>query len=190
MRLIPVPYTASRLEPNMQTAFFDAAGLIGRVDGLLDDADNRWMNPTPGPLTVEVCRRLTKHIVRTRGGPRDLDPAAHTKLLWYVLRWSPRMTGEDGTPFNGLDNALRDRIDQRFSKPNDALARRFWGADWRDVFEEDYERDLVPNEFDRDRVGPVQRLRVRVATWMAVRLAEKMLEVGPRPGSRSNPTVA
>ena len=54
MRLIPVPYTASRLEPNIQTVFFDAAGLIGRVDGLLDDTDTRWMNPTPGPLTVEV----------------------------------------------------------------------------------------------------------------------------------------
>ena len=89
MRLIPVPYTASRLEPNIQTVFFDAAGLIGRVDGLLDETETRWMNPTPGPLTVEVLRRLTKHIVRTRGGSRNLDRVAHSKLLWDVLRWVP-----------------------------------------------------------------------------------------------------
>ena len=81
MRLIPVPYTASRLEPNIQTVFFDAAGLIGRVDGLLDETETRWMNPTPGPLTVEVLRRLTKHIVRTRGGSRDLDFEAHGRLI-------------------------------------------------------------------------------------------------------------
>ncbi len=188
MRLIPIPFTADRLQPNLETAFCEAAELTDRLGELLASAERDRMNPAPGPLTVEVCRRLAQHLVRARGGARGIDPAVHGALSRYVLRMATRMTGATAAPFNGLDNDLRDRIDERFAESNEVFARRYWDASWREVFAKDYERDLIPNEFDRASAEPRDRRAVRAATRRAVERANTVLD--GRPGKREDRRAA
>ena len=182
MRLIPLPFTPDRLAPSLESVFCEAAGLADRLAELLGDAEQPRMNTAPGPLTVEVCRRIARYVQRTYGGCRDVEPARHSALSRDVIEMATRVTGEDAPPFNGLDNDLRERIDEGFATSNDVFAQRYWGAPWREVFAADYERDLVPNEYDRERAQPKERQAVRAATRSAVVLADSVL-AGSRSGS-------
>ena len=187
VRLIPVPFTSQKLKPNLETVFCDAAGLTDRVGDLLANADRDRINTSPGPLTVEVCRRVAAYIVRKRGGVRALEPGVHAPLSGYVRRMADRATGEAASTFNGVDNELRDQIYERFAEGNEAFAQRYWGAPWREVYAGEYERDLVPNEFDPKRASPEERKVVRTATRRAVRKADEMLERGPRRRPAARP---
>jgi len=181
LRLIPVPFTKSRMQPNLEAVFFDVAGLSDCAGSVLEGAERRRVNTSPGAATVEVFRRLTGHLDQLAGA-RNLDRSVRSSLSHYVTRICQRRIDWDTIPFNGLDNGLREQIDEHFAASNNAFARHHWGADWHDAFEADYERDLIPNEFDPARADKRTRRAVKTVTRLAIKRADALLSA-PRPRS-------
>ena len=185
MRLVPIPFTGGRLKPNLETAFFDAAGLSDRVDELLENRGPR-ANAASGPLAVEVCRRVAIYLGQLKDDAAD--QRALGRLSRAVLRLSKDRMSWDQTPFNGLDNDLRDRIDARFYKSNQAFARRYWNTDWYDIFPREYERDLTPNEFGGSRTSPRDRRAVDRTTRIALQRTDRVLGRSAQSRSRRRET--
>jgi hypothetical protein len=188
MRLIPIPFTSARLQPNLETAFFEAAGLADRAGDVLADAGARRANTAPGPLSVEVCRRVGAHLEK-RGDAND--NRVRGRLSRSVLRVAAQKMSWDKRSFNGLDNELRERLDARVRESNEAFADRYWDADWYEVFAPEYETDLVSNEFGRSQTTMRDRRAVEATTRIAIRRANFVLE-GPqsRPEPRRRNTRA
>jgi len=173
MRLCPIPFVRDVLAPNLETVFFGRVGLRERVAPLLEQFAGGHWNASPGPLTIEACRRVASLLRGARG-----EVTAETyNLLRRRLRWLGRQREPDSRPFMGLDDALRDRINEHFAEGNQAFARRWWSADWRDLFAADLERKLVRNEYDAAIAA--REDSAAVAELVAEALAAAGLRISP-----------
>ncbi len=190
MRLIPVPFTGTRLKPSLESVFFSAAGIGDRVGGLLDQDPGDRINTSPGPLTVEVYRRLFTHL-DDRGQCAGLDREQRSTLSHIVLRLAGRRMPWDTTPFNGLDNDLREKIDRHFRESNKGFAEKYWGTDWYEVFADEYRRDLASNDFERAGAEARDRRAVNTVTRLAIERATQLLDPdSPADSPAPSPTAA
>lgn len=99
-------------------------GLADRLRGLFQPEDGALTeNRSPGPVAVEVSRRLRAqgaHLLlrgRVREATRRIEQLA-------------REAGLDAAPFHGLRPELQTRVEAHFAAANAALARTLWGQDW------------------------------------------------------------
>jgi hypothetical protein len=178
MRLVPVPFTSDRLQPSLEAAFFEAAGITELAGELLEHAGRR-VNPSPGPLSVEVCRRVAAHLHQRHRAVTD--NRARIRLSRSVLRLTAQKMSWERGSFNGLDDELREQLDAHVADSNRAFADRYWSADWHDVFARAYEPGVVSNEFGRSMTTMRDRRAVDGATRTAINRADLLLGA---PGRR------
>jgi hypothetical protein len=123
-RLIVVPVRDPRSSaPLVERVFADLA-LSGRADGLLSGNDRGLVeNRSPGPVAIEVCRRL-----RAEGA--TFWPGADARAITRFVEQAARDAGADRAPFMGLDPDLLARIEARWGAANERFAALIWGAPW------------------------------------------------------------
>jgi hypothetical protein len=80
-------------------------------------------NRSPGPVTIEVARRL--HL-----GGAHLSLGSTRREATRFVEARALAKGFDGTAFKGLDPILRDHIDARWARRNDRFAQSIWGEPW------------------------------------------------------------
>jgi hypothetical protein len=103
---------------------FVALELGDRVAGLLTPQDMALVeNRSPGPVAVEVSRRL-----RQQGAHLELN--GRTREATRFIEDAARGGGHDLAPFNGLRPALVQAMEQHFAAGNDAFAQKVWGTGW------------------------------------------------------------
>jgi len=178
MRLVPVPFTSDRLRPSLEAAFFDAAQITELAGELLEHAGRR-VNTSPGPLTVEVCRRVSAHLHQRHRA--ETDNRARIRLSRSVLRLAEQKMSWERGSFNGLDDELRDSLEAEVAESNRAFADRYWESDWYEVFAKGYAPGLVSNEFGRSMTTMRDRRAVDAATRAAINRANLLLAA---PGRR------
>ena len=107
------------------------AGVLDRVAALLTAADAGLAeNRSPGPIAVEVLRRLHA------GGGRRLLGARAREASRFVED-AARARGLDREGFRGVSPALHAQAAARWGAGNDALAMQVWAIPWRDRVADD-----------------------------------------------------
>lgn len=115
----------------------DAAPLIERFLGELALADRvmpllraddpaRVENRSPGPVAVEVSRRLRIMRVHARVQVRPRE-------MMRFVEAAARERGFDALPFRGVTPALRTRMEDRHGPTNERFAQALWGQPWSAV---------------------------------------------------------
>lgn len=100
-------------------------GLLDRIGPLLTGADTALAeNRSPGPVAVEVLRRLHA------GGTRRLLGTRAREASRFVEA-AARARGLDREGFRGVSPALHAQAVARWAAGNDALAAQAWGVPWR-----------------------------------------------------------
>ena len=125
VRAVPIRDTRSA-EPLVRRMLVEA-GLIDRVGPLLMAGDlTRVENRSPGPVAVEVSRRLRLMRVHARlqTQPREMMRAVERLAL---------DCGFDQVPFKGVQPDLRAHMSHLFQNTNDRFARALWGQTWSAV---------------------------------------------------------
>jgi hypothetical protein len=103
---------------------FAALDLGARVAPLLGADDAALVeNRSPGPLAVEICRRLRAAAPAAAASPRAREATR-------FIEDAARAAGEDATAFQGLDDALRARVEARWAAANERFAAAIWGEPW------------------------------------------------------------
>ncbi len=106
------------------------AGLLDRAAPLLTGADAGLAeNRSPGPVAVEVLRRLHA------GGARRMLGARSREASRFVEA-AARTRGLDGTGFQGVSPALHARAAAHWAAANERLAMQAWGRPWTDRVED------------------------------------------------------
>jgi hypothetical protein len=132
VHVVPVR-DATSSEP-LPWRLFAALGLLDQVKPLLTATDlTLTENRSPGPVAVEVSRRL-----RAEGAHRQLG--ARVREATRQIERSAVTLGFDLVPFKGMDDALRDQIAGRFAERNDRFARQAWGVGWAERVAEEPRR--------------------------------------------------
>jgi hypothetical protein len=142
---IALPFTPSQLKPNMETVFLKAAGLANELSDVLDDVVPVIANRSPGPMTIEACLRAAREIMRS--GRNTWQAKKHASKF---IAWAANEHGWNATSYSGLTNDAKASIWRHFAKANNQFAHKAWGRSWDEVFAEDLQKDVVPNEFKRD----------------------------------------
>ncbi|HVV95474.1 MAG TPA: hypothetical protein VHD15_18845 [Hyphomicrobiales bacterium] len=124
-RLAAVPVRAAGDGEPFLSRVFVETGLGDRVLPLIAPRDiSLRVNRSPGPVSVEVARRLHR-----AGVPRRLDPAAAAEPMRFVQA-EAKARGLDGDAFRGLTPALQRAIEERTAAANERFARAVWSAPW------------------------------------------------------------
>lgn len=85
-------------------------------------------NVATSPEVVEVCRRVTMRARNRIALRRDkLAALAAVTRACAAQGWA-------GDRFNGLDEAMAERVEARYAAGNEAFARRHFGASWEAVY--------------------------------------------------------
>jgi hypothetical protein len=119
--------------------------LDDRVGPLLRRADlARVANRSPGPLAVEVSRRLRKMRTHARLSvlPRN--------MMRFVERLA-REHGFDGQRFQGVGPDMRARMAADYRKVNERFAQAVWARSWDDIVLPERSRPI--NEFAACGIG-------------------------------------
>jgi hypothetical protein len=112
-----------RSDQGLLARFLDAAGL-DRARRLLTAEDLGLVeNRSPGPVAVEVCRRL-----RAQGAQRRLS--GRGREVTRFVEEACRQRGLDAVSFKGVDAGHRERIEARWNASNTRLAAVAWGEAW------------------------------------------------------------
>lgn len=149
--LHPRPYAdavrAGGIEADFLAALRGIAAEAGVAPGLADLAATDLtpvprQNVRPGAVLVEAARRLAPELAGMAPPQRRLQAgaAAHAELaaLLGPAAELPR--------WQALTPARHAAIGARFASGNDALARRFWGRPWAEVFPARAAGDLVSTD--------------------------------------------
>jgi hypothetical protein len=119
-----VPLRDRRSPAPLVERIFAELELGDRVAGLLTPQDMTLMeNRSPGPVAVEVSRRL-----RRQGAHLGLN--GRVREATRFIEDAARGSGHDLTPFNGLHPALVRAMERHFAAGNDAFAQKVWGTGW------------------------------------------------------------
>ena len=102
------------------------AGLLDRAAPLLTSADTALAeNRSPGPIAVEVLRRLRRGGARAALGARSRDASRFVEA-------TARTHGLDGAGFQGVSAGLHAQATAHWAASNARLAMQAWGGGWRD----------------------------------------------------------
>ncbi|MEJ1158759.1 hypothetical protein [Prosthecomicrobium sp. N25] len=155
-RFHAIPFTARELARGLERRFFDEVGLGARLSGLNDLEPAAPSNPSPGPIAVEVHRRVAAAGGRARFGPRLRQARTYLHRRGVALGW-------DRERFSGLDGDVVEAVRGAFRQRNEAFAMRHWARPWETVFAADYDRAFASNEYDLDAVDPEREKEIASA---------------------------
>jgi hypothetical protein len=141
-----VPFTDATLADGIVASFLRAAGLDAGLAGTIKAAVRR--NERPGPLTVEVLRRLASRGGKLRFGQRTREAVRHVTARAAELGW-------DETGFQGGSPALAALVRERLGAGRDRFAEEIWKKPWEEVFAPP--DDVVANEVEPSRLAPESR---------------------------------
>ena len=123
-RLHAVPVRDRRSDQPLVARFFSALGLLDLIAPLLTHDDTALReNRSPGPVTIEICRRLRRAGVANAVGARARD-------LTRFVEQQVRDAGLDPAPFRGLDATSRAGVAAHWVASNDRFARAAWSEPW------------------------------------------------------------
>ncbi len=123
-RVWAVPTRDVRSDQPLVQRIFDELGLLPRVAAMIG-ADQLALveNRSPGPVAVEVARRL-----RRGGGHLALGRAVRDATRF--IEDMARARGLNDAAFMGLDDRMRAAAAARWSRANDRFAQQVWGSPW------------------------------------------------------------
>jgi hypothetical protein len=126
----------------------------------------RVANRSPGPVAVEVSRRLRamRTHARLTVPPRD--------MMRVVQRLATGL-GYDRQKFNGVWPELRAEFDDRYRDTNERFAQTVWAQGWNDIVVPEPPRPV--NELIAGRIDP----RIEVAVDKILREAARQFAVTP-----------
>jgi len=142
-----------------------ALGLEQRVTSLIAQGElQRVENRSPGPVAVEISRRLraTRTHARLRVLPRDMMEVVR-KLTWA--------RGYDRERFNGIWPELRTGLANRYKETNDRFARAVWSAGWDDIVAPERPRpvnELMPGRIDTETESAIAEVIAQASQQFAV----------------------
>lgn len=167
-RVRAVPVRDRRSDQPIVLRMLAEIALDRRVAPLLraDDIE-RVVNRSPGPVAVEISRRM-----------RGMRLHAQLNVLpRRVMRFVERQTdkrGYDRDKFNGVGPDLRAGMEARYHDVNESFARAVWGRSWDSIVAAEPARAV--NEL---AAGPIDPATEQVIENI-IRRAAKMFEVTPR----------
>jgi hypothetical protein len=134
----------------------------------------RVENRSPGPVAVEVSRRLRAMRTHARLSvpPRD--------MMRVVQRLATRL-GYDRQKFNGVWPELRSDLDKRYHETNERFARSIWTLGWNDIVVPEPScpvNELIAGQIDAG---------TEVAIAEIMREAARQFAVTPRPSAFDAP---
>ncbi len=152
-RIRAVPLRDRRSAASLIERFLTELGLNTRVMPLLESgAAERVENRSLGPLAIEVSRRLCALRFQRRIPVRPRD----------AMRFVERLIHENGLDtgkLNGMDDAKRMAVDERYRATDDSFAQTVWGVPWdRIVLAEPATR---PNELAAGPIDPATERTVQ-----------------------------
>lgn len=126
-RVRAVPVRDHRLKTPLLLRVLTELRLYRYVAPIFQHQDMRRVeNRSPGPVAVEISRRLRA----TRTHARLLVPP---REMMAVVERLARRRGYDGQKFNGVGPELRAELDGRYSDVNERFARSVWQQSWDDI---------------------------------------------------------
>jgi len=120
------------------------------VAPLLQPGDlQRIENRSPGPVAVEVSRRLRTELMqlRLRVNQREMTQFVEQTVI---------ERGLDSVSFRGVNEDIRARMDARYLAANDRFARAIWARPWAEVVAPEATRDV--NELAIRAIDPATEL--------------------------------
>jgi hypothetical protein len=126
-RIRAVPVRDRRFRAPLLVRLLAELRLYRRVAPALRRQDMRRIeNRSPGPVAVEVSRRLRamRTHARLRVPPREMIRVVE-RLAWR--------RGYDRQKFNGVGPELRAELDTRYRDINERFARSIWKQSWDDI---------------------------------------------------------
>ena len=122
-------------------------GLFERVTPLIGPKDiGRVENRSPGPVAVEISRRLRAMRIHTRLQARPRE-------MMRVVQRLARERRHDQERFNGVRPELHSELADRYRETNDRFARMVWKTAWDEIVAPEPERpvnELIPGQIDGD----------------------------------------
>jgi len=172
VRAVPL-HDRRDVEP-LVTRFFTQLQLWDRVAGILRADDlTRVENRSPGPVAVEVSRRLRAMRMQ------DRCPVRPREIMRAVERLAVAR-GFDQTQFKGVTPDLRRRLDDRYRSVNDRFAQMVWQQPWSNVMAP--EPDHAMNEIASLPADPKRELQI-ASILSDVCRSFGVLPAHPRTGS-------
>ena len=150
-RIRAVPVRDRRHNAPLLVRLLSELRLYRRVAPTLQPGDLRRVeNRSPGPVAVEVSRRLRAMRTHARLGiPRD---------LMRVVQRMARQRGYDRGKFNGVGPELRAEMDARYRDSNERFARAVWKQGWDEVVAPEPPRPV--NELITGRIDPATEAEI------------------------------
>jgi hypothetical protein len=164
-RVRAVPVRDRRSDAPLIIRLLTELELDGRVAPLLRRRElSRVENRSPGPVAVEISRRLhaMRLHARLRVPPRN--------AMRFVERLA-RERGYDRERYNGVDARLRAEMDDRYRAENDRFARGVWGQSWDDIIAPEPARevnDLAAGHIDPEIESAIAEIIIRAAQQFEV----------------------
>ena len=147
--------------------------LYRRVAPLITQTDVRRIeNRSPGPVAVEVSRRLRtmRTHARLRVPPRDMMRVV-SRLAWE--------RGYDRQKFNGVGPELRAELDARYHDTNERFARALWAEGWDDVVAPEPAQpanELMPGHIDPRTEAAIAEIIDQASRQFAVQACHSALD--------------
>jgi len=138
--------------------------LEDRVAPLLQSDDlNRVENRSPGPVAIEVSRRLRAELMqlRLRINQREMTQFVEQTVI---------ERGLDPMGFRGVSADIRSRMDARYLAANDRFARAIWERPWAEVVAPEAPREV--NELAIRAIDPAIELVIEDILQRACRRFE------------------
>jgi hypothetical protein len=166
--LIARPFTAETSANGIVPMFLQA---IGADPTQFPDKEVR-RNPTVGPFTVSVARRVSRSVLGTAGQFKYRQRRRCKMTLVACLE----KNGLQDFGYCGLITALARQIEATCRPDNDAFAQCVWHRPWNEIFGDDTEQEFVPNDFDICRPDFFTSRRLRWAIREMKAAAQKILK--------------
>ena len=173
VRAVPV-YDRRFPKAQLMVRILSTLGLYRRVAPLIDQRDMRRIeNRSPGPVAVEVSRRLrTMRIhARLRVPPRDMMRVVQ-QLAWR--------RGYDRQKFNGVSAELRAELDERYRDTNERFARGVWKTGWNDIVAPEPLQpinELIPGQIDSHTEAAIGQIINQASSQFAVTPCHSVLDM-------------
>ena len=174
-RVRAVPVRDRRSDAPLVARLLAEIDLDRRVAPLLRPADLRRIeNRSPGPVAVEISRRLRamRTHAQLRVPPRD--------MMRFVQRLT-RERGFDRGKFNGVSPELRADMEAQYRAVNERFAQAIWGQSWSDIVSPEPVGEV--NELAAGRIDP----ETEAAMADILEHAARLFSVTPRHSLLDHP---
>ncbi len=151
-RVRAVPVRDQRSTAPLLLRLLSELKIEASVAPLLQPADlQRIENRSPGPVAVEVSRRLRTELMqlRLRVNQREMTQFVEQTVI---------ERGLDSVSFRGVNEDIRARMGARYLAANDRFAHAIWARPWAEVVAPEATRDV--NELAIRAIDPATELAI------------------------------